>query len=396
MTDVRLAVASSAGSIVGWLSQRAGRGHGETIRGRVIDALDPRAISKLAIGRDIVIVSGTNGKTTTTAHLAAILAQGTDEGVSTSNFGANMRSGIAAALAQRPRHRLVVLECDELYLPEMYQILKPKVIVLLNLSRDQLDRTGEVRKVANLWRESFIHDDVSFVIDRDDPFLEYAVAGAGHVVRVTFGGRKHPDAATCPACMQLLDWSTGDYRCGCGLGSHISQVRADRTLLGPARNTVLAIEAARLMGAIVPVEQAQAFTANAPDRVMHFQIRECVVATRLAKNPESWRAALAGISAPNVVLSVNARGVDGRDTSWLWDIDYRALVGKKVVCTGQRRLDVAYRLSVQGIDVTTADTFDAAVLAIGPAEEIEAIASFTAFQDLVAAQMGLSKARNGA
>lgn len=393
--QLRLSLAHQAGSVASRLSQMTGRGRGETISGRVILGVDPSAINKLAAGRDIVLVSGTNGKTTTTAFLARILADGTDEKVSSSEFGANMRAGIASVLSSKPRNRYVVLECDELYLPAMCEALKPKVVVLLNLSRDQLHRTGEVRKVANLWHKNFTGDEITFVINRDDPFLEYAVSNAGHVLRVTFGGRKHPDAATCPNCSALMDWSSMDYRCECGLGSLPAQIRADQRLSGPGRNAVLAIEAARLMGAVVPVNVQADLTEEAPDRISTYSVGGRNVETRLAKNPESWRECLAQISAPRVILSVNARGIDGRDTSWLWDVDYSPLTGRQVVCTGERRLDVAYRLSVQGIDVQVAEDFTAAVTACGN-EQIEAIASYTAFQDLAAIGLGLTKAVTGA
>ena len=392
--QLRLSVAHKAGELASRLSQLTGRGRGETIAGRVILGLDPSAIDKLAGGRDIVLVSGTNGKTTTTSFLARILAEGTDEDVSTSEFGANMRAGIASVLAGKPRNRYVVLECDELYLPEMCTALKPKVVVLLNLSRDQLHRTGEVRKVANLWNRCFTGDEITFVINRDDPFLEYAVANAGHVLRVTFGGRKHPDAATCPQCSALLDWTQTDYRCACGLGSVVAEIRADQRLSGPGRNAVLAIEAARLMGAIVPVNVQTELTQSAPDRVSSFSVGKRMIATRLAKNPESWRECLTQITDPQVILSVNTRGIDGRDTSWLWDVDYTPLIGRRVTCTGERQRDVAYRLSVQGIDVRIADDFASAVQGFGD-QPIEAIASYTAFQDLSAVELGLSRAVTG-
>ena len=385
---IRLELANLAGQTAGSISKALKRGRGETITGRTILALDPNAIAKLAQKRDIVLVSGTNGKTTTTANLARLLESGTGEKVNTSSFGANMKAGIAAVLAQKPRNRFVVLECDELYLPTMYELLAPKVIVLLNLSRDQLHRTGEVRKVATLWHNTFDRDDVTLVIDRDDPFLEYATMNAGHVIRVTFGGRKHPDAATCPNCAKILDWSLGDYRCSCGLGRALPQIRADQRLRGPARNSVLAIEAARLMGAVIPIDLQEELTSNPPDRVSNFYFSGVTVPTRLAKNPESWREGLAGLTASQVVLALNARGIDGRDTSWLWDIDYSTLLGKKVICVGERKLDIAYRLHVQGIDVETASNFAQAIqqLSNGP---IEAIASYTAYQDLVAAQAGI-------
>lgn len=392
--SARLALACSVGNLAGWASRISGRGRGEALRGRVILALDPKAIAKLGKGRDIVLVSGTNGKTTTTSHLVRIIEEGTGEKVSTSQFGANMKSGIVAALSASPRNRLVVLECDELYLPAMYRELHPKVIALLNLSRDQLHRTGEVRKVAKLWHNTFTADDVTLVIDRDDPFLEFAAGQADHVLRVTFGGRRHPDAATCPGCARLMDWSGGDYKCACGLGTELAQVRGDQRLRGPARNAVLAIEAARLMGAIVPVDLATALTENAPDRVSNFKFDDKVVPTRLAKNPESWRESLTQISHSEVILAVNARGIDGRDTSWLWDIDYSALIGRRVICTGDRRLDVAYRVKVQGVaEVLVAETFQAA---LGMTQgKPEAIASYTAFQELAAQEMGIHARQGG-
>jgi UDP-N-acetylmuramyl tripeptide synthase len=387
--SLRLSAACKAGEVAGRLSVKLGRGRGETLSGRIILAIDPNAISKLSANRDIVIVSGTNGKTTSTKNLAEILRNFAGDGVSTSQSGANMPAGIASLLAQKPRNRFAVIECDEMYLPDMYQKLSPKVIVLLNLSRDQLHRTGEVRKVSNLWNQAFITDDVTFVIDRDDPFLEFAVANAGHVIRVSFNGRRHPDAATCPSCAAILDWSTGDYLCKCGLGSKLPDIRADRRLSGPQRNAALVIEAARLMGAEILANEAAKLIDESPDRIHEFLVSGITVPTHLAKNPESWRQALRDVKANQVVLSVNARGIDGRDTSWLWDIDYSTLLGKKVICTGERRLDVAYRLSVQGIETAVADSFQDAVKAFADAP-IQAIASYTSYQDLLAIELGLT------
>jgi UDP-N-acetylmuramyl tripeptide synthase len=391
--SLRLATACKAGEIAGRVSVWLGRGRGETLSGRVILALDSKAITKLSSNRDIVLISGTNGKTTATKNLAQILRTFAGEGVSTSETGANMPAGIASLLAHKPRNRFAVIECDEMYLPEIYRATKPRVVVFLNLSRDQLHRTGEVRKVSNLWNKAFVKDDVTLVIDRDDPFLEYASSQAGHVIRVSFGGRRHPDAATCPSCSAILDWSNGDYVCACGLGSHLPDVRADKTLDGPERNTVLVIEAARLMGAEILADDAVELIKSAPDRVHIFSVAQRAVPTHLAKNPESWRQALGKVSANQVVLSVNARGIDGRDTSWLWDIDYSKLIGKTVVCTGDRRLDVAYRLSVQGIDVSVANSFTESVLQLS-SEPIQAIASYTAFQDLLATELGISSAKS--
>lgn len=390
----RLKIACFLGNLAGLLSRQLNRGRGETLTGRVILAIYPNAISELTKDRDVVLISGTNGKTTSTSNLARILNEFAGEGVSTSGSGANMPAGIVAALAQEPRHRLAAIECDEMYLPAMYRAISPRVVVLLNLSRDQLHRTGEVRKVAQLWRETFTKDDVTLVIDRDDPFLEFAASQAGHVIRVSFGGRRHLDAATCPQCSKILDWSTGNYACDCGLGSKLADVRSDKTLSGPERNTVLITEASRLMGADISAADAQEILDNSPDRVSQFDVDGRMISTHLAKNPESWREALARISAQQVILSINARGIDGRDTSWLWDIDFASLQGKKIICTGERRLDIAYRIKVQGCDVVVAADI-AQALTYFPTGVIQAIASYTAFQDLAARELGIIKVQGG-
>jgi hypothetical protein len=148
------------------------------------------------------------------------------------------------------------------------------------------------------------------------------------------------------------------------------------------------------MGAIVPVDMQEQLTLNAPDRVSDFNVDGRCIPTRLAKNPESWRESLSHLSAGQIILSVNAKGIDGLDTSWLWDVDYHSLKSAKVICTGDRRLDVAYRLHVAGVDVCVAESFSQAV-GMFTSEPIEAIASYTAFQDLAANALGLSKAVTG-
>jgi UDP-N-acetylmuramyl tripeptide synthase len=148
------------------------------------------------------------------------------------------------------------------------------------------------------------------------------------------------------------------------------------------------------MGAAILADEAQDLITNSPDRIHNFVAAGIQVPTHLAKNPESWRQALDDVTVDQVVLSVNARGIDGRDTSWLWDIDYGKLRGKKIVCTGDRRLDIAYRLSVQGIDVTLASNFVEAVQVFAD-RPIQAIVSYTAFQDLLTSELGISTGKSG-
>ncbi|OYV58189.1 MAG: hypothetical protein B7Z69_10015, partial [Actinobacteria bacterium 21-73-9] len=140
-----------------WLAERAvlavnrlsrvlGRGQGTVIGGRAGLALDPTLLGELARGRTVVLVSGTNGKTTTTALVAA----GWGGPVAVNDTGSNMVQGHVAALAGRPGVP-AALEVDESWLPGIAAATRPAVVVLLNLSRDQLDRASEVRRVALRW-----------------------------------------------------------------------------------------------------------------------------------------------------------------------------------------------------------------------------------------------------
>src|SRR5262249_40990308 len=145
--SLRTRVAVLAGRVAGWLSRLARRGQGATISGRVINTLAPNALRELAVGQRIVLVSATNGKTTTTRLLTQALRDAGLTVVSNST-GANLTSGIAPALAGATTPGLAVLEVDERVLPRMVEVLRPELLVLGNLSRDQLDRYGEVRAVS--------------------------------------------------------------------------------------------------------------------------------------------------------------------------------------------------------------------------------------------------------
>ena len=137
------------------VSRQLRLGSGTVIGGRAGLALDPGLLGRLAAGRTVALVSGTNGKTTTTRLLAVALAAGERTGnVVTNATGSNMPAGHVAALAAGPRGAPVVLEVDEGYVPALVAAIGPGAMVLLNLSRDQLDRTSEVRMVAGRWRDA--------------------------------------------------------------------------------------------------------------------------------------------------------------------------------------------------------------------------------------------------
>jgi UDP-N-acetylmuramyl tripeptide synthase len=281
---------------------------------------------------------------------------------------------MVAALATKPVKKLVVLEVDEMFLPRALDQLQPERLLLLNLSRDQLHRTSEVRMVARAWREAIDrHPEVDVVIDYEDPFLAYVTRHHALTTRVAFGKRKHIDAASCPECGALLDWSGARYLCPqCELGSAPETVRASGTT-AVERN----LELARLISAHYGVT---ADVVQPKDRVVVVALGKAVLNIRLVKNPASWIEALSSLPDGPVILVVNARGVDGLDTSWLWDVDYSNLHGHEVIVTGERRLDAAYRIHIDGVRHRVCTDFaDAASLLSGP---VTVLASYTAFISL--------------
>jgi UDP-N-acetylmuramyl tripeptide synthase len=166
--------------LAGGLSKSLGQGDGLVIGGRVVLATCPDAFARLVKGRKVAFVSATNGKTTTTRLLAA--AVGASGPVLTNVSGANMPAGIVAALARAPvgvsASAPAVLEVDETYLPGLLQGTDRPLLVLGNLSRDQLDRVGEVAMVARRWRKAFAAiPGLSAVANADDPHIAWA-AGA--------------------------------------------------------------------------------------------------------------------------------------------------------------------------------------------------------------------------
>ena len=196
----KLATSVSLGAAA--LSRVTGRGDGSVIGGRLGLMIDPNLLANLAAGRQIALVSGTNGKTTTTRLTAA--AMGVLGDVATNSLGANMPTGHTSALARAGSTEYAVLEVDEHYLPEVLTSTQPKVVALLNLSRDQLDRAKEVAMLADLWRRTLAQHPVHVVANADDPMITWAAAGAtgagAGVTWVAAGQRWHDDSWVCPEC----------------------------------------------------------------------------------------------------------------------------------------------------------------------------------------------------
>ncbi len=400
---MRTRVASGVGGAVAGLSRRLGRGEGSVIGGRAILAVDPQALQRLAVGRAVVLVSGTNGKTTTTSLLRAALSSGGP--VVTNGLGANLPPGLAAALAGAEPGVPAALEVDEAWLARVVASTAPRAVALLNLSRDQLDRNNEVRQLASAWRTTFAASPGTAVVaNADDPLV---VWGAGLAADVKWVGAGQPwtdDAAGCPSCGGRINfdgggdgWSCGgcafqrpelDVRLdgGCVIGRDGSRTVLNLSLPGRANraNAAMALMVATALGAD-PDAAAAAMggLSEVEGRYTTVAVGSQQARLLLAKNPAGWLEVFDFLRPPPVpvVVAINARIADGRDPSWLWDVPFERLQGRLVVATGERSRDLAVRLHYAEVRHTREADLVAAVVVAG-AQSVDVVANYTSFQQL--------------
>ncbi len=374
---MRLKIAVLIAKFAALFSKRILRRSGETISGRVLLALYPRAIAELSKNKKIICISGTNGKTSTTKALVSIISSISKLGtVATSPSGSNLERGAAAALMQKSD--FAVLEVDELHLSRVIEEAKPKVVLLLNLTRDQLHRMHEVKRVADRWaRSANAAPGTLFVGDVDDPFVAVALNSAAQSKKISFGGRRHQDGAVCPSCGKYLKWVRNNYKCPCGLtNSNPDEIFEAGS--AAFRNATMANVVGKYLGA-KPIAVDEKSLERSVDQI-HKGVKANI---RLTKNPASWTEALKSVTGDNAVLIVNAREVDGIDTSWLWDISFSGLSGKRVVVCGERALDIAYRLHVEGIEAEITSSFKDAISKFESGASVQVLAAYTAFHELV-------------
>ena len=380
---------------LGALSRALGKGNGVMVAGRLILKFAPNAVEKLSANKRVVLISGTNGKSTTAKLIAEALR--TKYSVAHNHTGANLFAGVAAALGADPDAEVAVLEVDELVLPWAIEKTKPELIVLLNLGRDQLDRLSEVRMVSNKWRTALAGQTV--LASTDDPFVVFAANAADKKIWFSASEKGHIDAATCPECGQLLNWEAGgaSFWCECGF----KKPDANWTLNGNTLNQHFKVNSA-IPGAAAQQNAARAFivanefgvdleransaigSVKAVDgRFANKKIGQTNFRLLLSKNPASWRETLNTSSAgpKDVLLIVNANTQDGKDTSWLWDVDFKPLIGRNVLVTGDRRIDIAARLTVDGVTHKVVANEIEAAKAFGQVDA-DIIASYTAFHRL--------------
>lgn len=402
----RLSAAIAAGKLTHGILRRLSLGGGTAAPGLAATIIEPNLIGRLAgsLAHGSIVVTGTNGKTTTSRLISDMLAQAGQRPIH-NRSGSNMMRGLASTVvaAADLRGRLPadvgVWEVDEATLLDAVGALHPRLVIINNLFRDQLDRYGEVNTLAAIWEKALarLPQDSVVVLNADDP----RVAHLGELTtrRVLYFGveddscalSRLPDAVDsshCLRCAQPLVYDAvfsahmGRYRCtNCGLARPAPDVRATRISLSESAGTMLEIAApsgvlrARLaLPGLYNAYNALAATAAAHalgieqsavaqalaqfqaafGRVERLQVGDKQIALFLVKNPagfnEVLRTVFGGEQRRDVLIMINDLLADGTDVSWLWDVDFEVMQGKVAQATvaGIRAQDMALRLRYAG------------------------------------------------
>jgi lipid II isoglutaminyl synthase (glutamine-hydrolysing) len=385
---------------VGNLSRLAGAGGGTTIPGKLLWKLDPGAVDRLAsrLSLGSAVVSATNGKTTSAAMAAAVLRSRVR--LAHNGSGANLVSGVASALLAARDAELGLFEVDEAALPEVAARVRPRAVCLGNLFRDQLDRYGELELVAARWHSAVQRLPVgtALAVNGDDPLLAglarlrpgALVFGVDDPACARPSLQHAADSKYCIRCGTPYDYAAayvghlGDYRCpACGhsrprldvVAREIELRGVESTsfrLVTPAGNAEIrlrvpglynvynALAAAALtlsLGASLEEIAAglEGFAA-AFGRFERIKVGDRGLLMLLIKNPAGANEALRTIvdgGAPSVVVvALNDAIADGRDVSWIWDVDFEPLIPglRRLVATGDRAAELALRFKYGGLD----------------------------------------------
>jgi len=371
------------------------------IGGLVAMTLDKSILRQLGTGRRSVVVTGTNGKSTTTRMTATALA--TLGPVATNAEGANMDAGLVAALAGARDAELAALEVDEMHVPHVLDAVEAAVTVLLNLSRDQLDRVGEINHIERTLRGGLArHPDTVVVADCDDVLMTSAAYDCPHVVWVAAGGGWAADSVSCPRSGELIVREGSDWH---STGTDFKRPSPqwwfdDEKVYGPdglalpmtlslpgavnRGNATQAVAAAVALGAD-PAAAVEAVSSvdEVAGRYRTVKLGAHTARVLLAKNPAGWQEALSMVDkqGAGVVIAVNGQVPDGEDLSWLWDVRFEHFEDTAVVAAGERGTDLAVRLGYAGVEHTLVhDTVKA--IASCPPGHVEVIANYTAFLQL--------------
>ena len=406
---VRSTAALAAGQCASSLSKILGKGSGEVIGGRLALRIDPQLLARVGRARRSVLVTGTNGKSTVTALVAAALrATGS---VVTNATGANMPDGIVTVMASDRTSELAAIEVDEVYLRPVADALEPRVIIALNAFREY---TRGVSLAATLehWRDVADHLPTDSVVlaNVDDPLTMWAFEGAPQVVGVAGALGWQVDAALCPACGREHKWSADGWSCpGCGRRRPDPAWRIERQLADgewliehphgsdavrvavPGRTAPIGAAFALAAGVEMGIDAGAAARAisrvvDVDGRYFPFPVRGRSARLLMLKNPAGWTEAIdvAVTSGSPFVIAVDPFGP--KDTTTMWEAPFRRFAGRSLPVTGGRAADVLAVLEASEVDgVEYPDALDAIAAATagdGAAREVILACNYPAFRRL--------------
>lgn len=377
---VRLGVAVSVAKTVTLGVRSLRLGAASVLPGSTARRIEPRLLELLTqqVKNGVILIAGTNGKTTTSLLLRSIL-QRKGYKVAHNSTGANLENGLVTALMESTNLvgslnvDYAILEVDENIIPKVLTPIQPRIIMCLNLFRDQLDRYGEVDTISKRWTKviSTLPKETVVIPNADDPTLSYL--GQQLPQRVLFFGLSEPeqyldaiphavDSIYCPNCGHALDYQgvylshLGDFTCpSCGFSRSqpcLDSKKWQQILVGLYNkyNTLAAVTAAKELGVdeVTIRDTINNFRA-AFGRAEELEVDGKRVRILLSKNPVGTNETIRVVTESTdstTLLVLNDRVQDGEDVSWIWDVDTEKLVerGGTLVVSGDRVYDMALRL----------------------------------------------------
>jgi UDP-N-acetylmuramyl tripeptide synthase len=379
---VRKTVGTLLGKSVAGVVRLRGKTGGQALPGLVVETLVPGYLGTILrqLPDGVVIITGTNGKTTTTKMVVELL-RSNGKRVLTNPTGSNLTRGIISSVSQQATHGgklpfdIAVFELDEAYARQFTNVMKPRYVLGLNASRDQLDRFGEVDKVAELIADTMLAATDGIIVNADDKRLSAAISTAT-VPLIYFGVAPsllkyfpRDDELVSVAKPQSTPVTTGtrlDVELSAFAGEsasyRIGKKKTETKLYVTGQhNFQNAAAALALVHALLPDIDSSKLVSQlsrvkpAFGRGQTFRVRNgSEVQLNLVKNPASFRQSLTSYVKPDkaIMIAVNDRIADSRDMSWLWDVDFTSLQGKALAyTTGTRATDIALRLQYDDIPV---------------------------------------------